>query len=237
MATDPLLHDLVEMLRATREAERAVFGKMPSAIRSRPLRPGDWSPKDHQAHLSAWKGRQADRFAALRRGEEPSEGSSDAETDAVNADLHRLTSHWRWDEVERAADETSDRLIGEIEASDPALVRESDRLIRGTFGNGAYHAAQHFGWLRDGGAPVDEAAFRDFMEAVAGLAETGSLPDAARGTVLYNTACYAALAGDLDRARSLLPRAVALNPDLAELATRDDDLAALRDELAGLVAQ
>jgi len=237
MTDDPLARDLVTMLRATREAERAVFGAMPSAIRSRPLRPGDWSPKDHQAHLSAWKGRQADRFAALRRGEVPSTVGSDHETDGINAELHRLTSDWRWDEVERAADETSERLIGEIEACDPALIRTSDRLIGGTFGNGAYHAAQHFGWLRDGGAPVDRGAFTAFMEAMVELVDNGSLPDADRGIALYNTACYAALDGDLERARRVLPEAFRLNAELRELARTDDDLAALRDEMDALVAQ
>lgn len=237
MSTDPLVRDLVAMLEATREAERTVFDKMPSAIRSRPLRPGDWSPKDHQAHLTAWKGRQADRYAALRRGEEPSMIASDQETDAINADLHRITSDWRWDEVARAADETHDRLISEIQACDPALIRSTERLIGGTFGNGAYHAVQHFGWLREGGAPVDAEAVGRFIDEMAELVQRGSLPDADRGIALYNTACYAALDGNLDRARSLLPDAFRLNPELVELARTDDDLAALRDELTTLAGQ
>lgn len=163
--------------------------------------------------------------------------ASDEETDAINADLHRITSDWRWDEVARAAEETHQRLVGEVEACDPALIRSTERLVAGTFGNGAYHAAQHFGWLREGGAPVDAEAFRRFMDEIAELAQRGSLPDADRGTVLYNTACYAALDGDVDRARSLLPEAFRLNPGLVEVARTDDDLAALRDEIGALAGQ
>ncbi len=48
--------------------------------------------------------------------------------------------------------------------------------------------------------------------------------------VYYNTACFESRAGRTDAAMAHLRRAVELSPSLAELARRDDDLAALRDQ-------
>jgi hypothetical protein len=236
MSTDPLIRDLIEMLNAMREAERDVFGAMAPEVRERPLRPGDWSPKDHQAHLSAWKARQADRYASARRNGQP-EPDAEEETDAVNAELQRQTADWSWERVEQQAEDVSRRLTDEVASIDPARVRSSDRLIGGTFGNGAYHAIQHFIWLREAGVLVDAQRFHQFVMEMEQLVLRGSLPDPDLAVALYNTACYAALDGELDRARSLLPRAFRLRPDLAKLATTDTDLVALRDELPGLAAE
>lgn len=237
MSTDPTTQNLVEMLRLTRSIERDLFGAIAPELRDRPLRPGDWSPKDHQAHLSAWKGRQADRLAALRTGEAPTHASDD-ETDAINAELHRLTKDATWNEVATQADEASARLEAEVLATDPALLRSSDhQLISSTYGNGAYHAAQHFGWLREAAIPVDRERVLRFVAELAAAAGPESLPDRDRGVVLYNAACYAALNADLATARRLLPDAFGLSPDLVAIARTDPDLEALRDELPAEPAQ
>ena len=47
---DELVLALVAQLRAMREAEREIFGSIEPGVRDRPIRPNDWSPKDHQAH-------------------------------------------------------------------------------------------------------------------------------------------------------------------------------------------
>ncbi len=52
------------------------------------------------------------------------------------------------------------------------------------------------------------------------------------GAVYYNTACFESQAGRTDAALAHLRRAVELAPALAELARRDDDLAALREQAA-----
>jgi DinB superfamily len=231
MSTDPLIRDLVEMLRLTRDIERDVFGAIPPDLRERPLRPGDWSPKDHQAHLSAWKERQADRLAAVRRGEVTSY-STDAETDAINAELQRRSADATWQEVVSQADETSARLAAELEATDPEVVRSSaHELIGSTFGNSGYHVAQHVRWLKEAGIPVDSARLRRFVSDLAELARHSSLPDRDRSVALYNAACYAAIDGDLATSRGLLPEAFSLNAELVAVARTDPDLVELRDEL------
>ena len=50
-----------------RQAERDVFGALDPAVRDRPMRIGDWSPKDVQAHLTAWKRLQTDRMRAAAK--------------------------------------------------------------------------------------------------------------------------------------------------------------------------
>ena len=110
---DPYTAELLKHLQATRQAERDVFSRLEPAVRDRPMRDDDWSPKDHQAHLTMWKARQA-RYEALREGREP---LSDArEDDEINAELHATRADWDWDAIEREADEVSARLESEVRA-------------------------------------------------------------------------------------------------------------------------
>jgi hypothetical protein len=233
--TDSLNDTLVNLLRMTRQAERDIFGGIDSGIRDRPMREGDWSPKDHQAHLTAWKARQADRFAAARRGEEPPQ-TADGQTDAINAKLQAERADWPWDAIVQEAEEVSERLNREIATSGQETFERFDRLISGTFGNGPMHAMSHFGWLLDADIGVDGERVATFVRELTPLIEAGGLPDSDLGTALYNTACAHTLAGRLDEARPLLQRAFQLRPDLVAFAPTDDDLLSIRDELAGLAS-
>lgn len=234
MANDPR-DTLVAGVRATRVAERDVFGGLDPEVRDRPLREGDWSPKDHQAHLTAWKARQANRFAAANRGEEP-EQAAEGETDAINAELQAARAAWSWDAITQEADEVSERLISEISATDPELLVRWDRLIGGTFGNGAFHAMEHFRWLEEANLGVDAARVSAFVEEVGDVVSRGGLPDTDVGVAMYNIACYHAVAGRLDDARPLLRQAFKLSPELADFAVGDTDLTALRGEIEQLAA-
>jgi hypothetical protein len=229
---DPLVEELLAHLRVTRQAERDMFGRLDPAIRDRPMREGDWSPKDHQAHLTAWKGRQADRVEAARLGREPV--TDDREDDEINAELQATRADWDWKSISAEADEVSERLEAELRAIDPALLHASDRLVGGTFGNGPFHVLTHFGWLAEAKVGADEGRIATFVDEIEGLVSNGSLSDKDRGTGLYNMACAHVLAGRLDRARALLREAFGLRPELRDWAKEDPDLASLRTELAQL---
>jgi hypothetical protein len=229
---DRLIDDLVEMLTLTRDAERDLFGALDPVARDRPIREGDWSPKDHQAHLTAWKARQADRLAAARTGSALPEWQD--EEDEINARLRAERADTPWEAIAEEADAVSERLVGEVRAADPELIRTGERLLDGTFGNGAFHAQQHFIWLGAANVGLDEARAMRFAEEVERLIRTSELPDRDRATAMYNSACFHAIAGRLDPARELLREAFPLRPELAAFAREDPDLVALRDELDAL---
>jgi len=230
---DPLVTTLVEQLRATRIAERDVFGSIQPDVRDRPMRPIDWAPKDHQAHLTAWKARQADRINAAGRGEVLV--SDDRETDEINAELQATRADWSWEAIDREADAVSEQLEAAIRDAGSAMLTESEQLVGQIFGNGASHALTHFAWLVDAQVGVDEARVATFFDEHERQLSEAALPDADRGVGLYNLACAHAVAGRLDRARPLLRVAFRLRPDLGEFAREDSDLIELRDELQSLV--
>ena len=64
------------------------------------------------------------------------------------------------------------------------------------------------------------------------LLQAESLLGGADPLILYNLACYHAQCGELDYARRRLECALALQPEMRDAALRDDDLVALRDEIA-----
>lgn len=229
---DPLIESLVEQQRSMRVAERDVFGALDPAIRDRPMRPGDWSPKDHQAHLTAWKARQVNRIRAFRLGEPYP--PDDRETDEINAELQAARASWAWPELVREADETAERLEAEIRAVGSAALVGSGRLVGKIYGNGPSHALTHFAWLVAEGIGVDEARVAAFVDEHEEQLLRAPLPDSDRGVGIYNLACAHSVAGRLDRARPLLRTAFQLRPDLAAFALEDPDLAPLREELPGL---
>lgn len=230
-----LINGLAEMLRLTRQAEADVFGALEPDIRQTPIREGDWTPKDVQAHLTAWKSRQATRINAARRGVEPEFGL-DGETDEINAALRATRVDWSWDAIVAEADEVSERLLDEISASDPGEIPEFGQLIATTFGNGPFHALPHFAWLQDAGVPIDARRVERFASDLEDVLRSTELADEDLGAALYNLACYHALAGRADAARSLLPVAFGKRPDLAEYSLQDDDLRSIRAELPALAA-
>ncbi len=229
---DPLVASLVGQLQSMRDAERDIFGALDPAVRDRPMRPGDWSPKDHQAHLTAWKARQVNRIRAARLAEPfPTD---DRENDEINAELQVARAEWPWPEIVREADEATERLKTEIVAIGSTALVESQRLVGQVYGNGPSHALTHFAWLAAEGIGVDEARVTAFVEEHESQLASAPLPDSDRGVGLYNLACAHSVAGRLDRARPLLRTAFQLRPDLADFALEDPDLAALREEVPTL---
>jgi hypothetical protein len=237
MSDETLAAELAGVLTATRQAERDLFGALAPEVRDRPVPGRDWSPKDHQAHLTAWKARQADRFEAVLRGERLEAISEGEETDAINAQLHATRASWTWAAVQQEADDVSLRLNDRVLATDPATLRRSERLVAGTFGNGSNHAGQHFVWLLEADIGFDRERVLEFTDEVERLLRTASLPEPHRSDGLYNLACFHALLARPDAARPLLRDALRDRPDLVEWSREDPDLASLRDELPGPGAQ
>lgn len=81
------------------------------------------------------------------------------------------------------------------------------------------HTFAAFGYLRNG----DETKGREELEAA--LAEH---PNEWQGH--YNAACFEALTGNKERAFEHLRRAIEIDPEARELAAKDEDFDAIRDE-------
>ena len=173
--TDESLADALALtIETARSAERDLFGGLDRATLERPIREGDWNPKDFQAHLTAWKARQADRFAAMREGRETPPPMEDPEEDALNAELRATRIAWDWAAIVVEADAVADRLIDELRRADPDVLRASERLMTGTFGNGVLHTLTHVRWLLEAGVPLDRprvAVFED--DALRALGQRG----------------------------------------------------------------
>lgn len=227
--TDTLTADLAATIEATRRAEREIFDALDEPTLHRPIRPGDWAPKDFQAHLTAWKARQADRYAALREGRELPPATQ--EEDEMNAAFRAARVDWSWPDVVAEANEVADRLVEEIRAADPDALRAADHVIAGTFGNGLLHALTHFRWLLEAGVPIDAARVQAFVDETLSLVSAPSLPDSDRAIGAYDIACFYALTGRPDDARRLLREAFRLSPDLIQFSKTDADLVSLHDEI------
>jgi hypothetical protein len=234
MNDDSLLGALALTIATARSAERDLFGGLDPATLERPIREGDWNPKDFQAHLTAWKARQADRFAAIREGRETPPSMEDREEDALNAELRATRIDWDWAAVVVEADAVADRLIDELGRVDPNSLRASERLMTGTFGNGVLHTLTHVRWLREAGVPLDRARVAVFENEALRVLDSAAIPEVARAAGIYDLACYHVLSGSPYLARKLLRDAFRLDPELVQFSRTDEELVSIRDDLGGL---
>lgn len=229
---DDVRTGLIDGLRAARAAEREILAALDPAVRDAPADDGGWSPKDIQAHLSAWRGHQVARYAARREGRDEPEIPA-VETDEANAILHAERAGWTWDEVLADADAATDALIAEIDAASNETLADP-RLVGSTMGNGPEHDLAHLPALAARAGLEDRVT--DLAASVEASLARGGWPARAAAFARYNLACYHALAGRLDEARALLRRALPDQEELQGFAPADDDLIALRDEIPDLIA-
>jgi hypothetical protein len=220
---------LIEGLRASRATEIEIFEAFDPTTRD--ARPGDggWSPKDHLAHLSAWRQHMADVLAARR---EDREYPRDPRTiDEINAGLVAERAEWDWERVDAEAETTAAALIAEVLAADGEMLREQ-KVLGAVLGDGPEHDLAHLGEL---GARVgldsNVLALADMSLAII---DRGGWPARSAAFARYNLACFHALAGNLDVARSLLRQALPEDEELRTVAATDDELIELRDEIPTL---
>jgi hypothetical protein len=231
---DPSLRaGLSDGIRAARAAERAILAALDPTDRDAPAPDGGWSPKDVQAHLSAWRSRQVERLVARREGREAPTLEA-AETDEINAIFHARRADWSWDEVVADADASADALIAEVDRAEASTITD-DRVVGSILGNGPEHVLAHLPAIAARVGLDDRVAA--VAETVAATVERGGWPPRSAAFARYNLACYHALAGRVDAARDLLRAALPDQPELRELAPQDDDLIALRAELPDLAGE
>lgn len=229
--------DLIEMLKSARAAERDIFGMLTPSKRDAPDTIGSWSAKDVQAHLAAWRAIEARRLETTVRGEigeAPGDPARNEPIDESNANLQDERVAWSWHDVDHEADASVEALVAAIGRSSTTALCECDGIVVGIGANGANHAMSHLIDVAQLAGAQDrfDALARDLEEILG----RGHLPPRDSGVILYNLACYQALAGETDEARRALRAAFTHRRELLESAKEDPDLAALRDELEALAA-
>ncbi len=230
----PLHADLLALLQAARSAERDIFGTLDPDARATPGRLGDWSAKDVQAHLAAWRSSEARRLEATA-GAAPAtdDPQPDDPIDASNAHLHARAAGLSWDEVDRSADASIEALEAAIDRSTTTALCECDGTAAGIGVNGVNHALGH---LTDVAQLTGERRrFDAFVREVEAVLHRGHVPPHDSGVLLYNIACHRTLSGETDEARRLLRDAFHRRRDLLDVARDDPDLATLHGELDTLV--
>ncbi len=226
--------DLAAMLRATRAAERDLFGLLDPADRDAPDSNG-WSPKDRQTHLAAWRSIEARRLDAAMTGDMAGTSGDPVPFDPVdesNAQLHAERAGWSWDAVVRDADASLDTLVAAIERSSGPALASQDGTSAGLGANAAGHAIGH---LADAVASTEaQVRFDAYAEEIEAIMDQGNVSPGDSSVMYYDLACCRALAGDLVAARRLLSAAFERRPGLRDSARGDSDLVALREELSEL---
>ena len=220
---------LVETLRAARATERTVFEAFDAADRDTPPADGEWSPKDIQAHLGAWRRHMTERLAAIREGRPEPEGGG--ETDATNAVIHAERADWPWDRVAADAEASATDLIAEIEAADDATLAV-DRTVGSIMGNGAEHTIIHAGSVaRPGRARIRR---RGPVRADRGDRRSGRLAAAVRGVRPLQPGLLPRAGRPPRRGPRAPADRVAGRGGPARFRAEDSDLVALRDEIPEL---
>jgi hypothetical protein len=192
-----------------------------------------WSAKDNLAHCAAWQKILAGNLAAAAAGG-PYERAE--EIDRKNDEFFTLHQADSWEVImldlklayQALAGQT--RRLSEKElASEEVLPWQQGRpLWRLIVGNGALHPLSHLAtcYSLNGQGKKGLAIFEAALPGLAALSSEAPW----QGMLVYDLACFSALAGEKSRAIESLKKAFQLAPEFTEWSKQDSDLDSLRAE-------
>jgi hypothetical protein len=220
---------LVGLLGFAATHEQVLLAGCPEQESGSPQR---WAAVPLVAHNTEFKQQQVQRLQAIRDGRQPPEFG---EVDHASAGLYQRLAGLTAGQVARHSRDVSEQLedgllaLGADDLLDPARHPwlRGRQLWLQIIVRGFWHPTGHLGEYYLGHEQADRAvALAAQAVATAGYLDA---PAPARGMASYNLACASARAGRLDQAAAALGNAIGLNPDVKANASRDPDLAALRD--------
>jgi tetratricopeptide (TPR) repeat protein len=196
--------------------------------------PDTWAAVPLVAHNNEFKSQQAERIGALQAGQVP---AAHGEVDHSSAEVYQRYSAQPLGDVladcRRVTEELIDgtwALSGE-DLLDPARNPwlNGRMLWLQIIVRGFWHPTGHLGEYYLGhGQPERAVALQEHALTTARYLRA---PGPAAGMAGYNLACACARAGRPDEAARILAEAIEANPDLRANASRDPDLAGVRDAL------
>jgi hypothetical protein len=194
--------------------------------------PDRWADVPLVAHTTEFKFQQVERIRAVRSGQTPRAYEEiDHSSPATYSTYAARSADEVIDDFRRTTAELVDgvRALSDADLVDPARhpwlrgrTLWLQIIVRG-FWHPTGHAADYYlqhKW------PDRAVALQE--QALATTRYLGA-PDQAAGMAAYSLACAQAQAGVLDEATKTLKEAITLNPDVRANASRDADLAPLRD--------
>ena len=202
--------------------------------RERVSTPTAWNAKDHLAHVTYWIISAAERTRKARLGEAVEEV---IDIDRENDRIYHLYRDRTWDEILEELDAGFSAAwvivdsLSEEELTDPGAaswVGDRSLCVR-LLGNMVLHPISHVTAYYKGHQKSREFA-RRFQEQALPKLQQVEASEYWHGTLLYDAACYWALAGGVEQAIGLLARSLELAPNLRDYARLDGDLGSLRDE-------
>lgn len=228
-AFKPILFDL---LHHARLAEHAFVQALDPAERAAIGSPAHWSAKDHVAHMTFWREQLNLKLRAILRHETPTGAEDYEQLNPIIFERHRQRP---WPEILAESDAAYDELIALTEQlGDDDLIAfglfewipDGWPLYTAYLGNCYEHAAQHLAqYYLDRHNPAQ--ALRTYELWVEQVIQTAA-PDALKGYVQYNLACFYATHAAEEQAATTVQRALTLHPALKEFARTDPDLVAVR---------
>jgi hypothetical protein len=203
--------------------------------------PDRWAAVPLVAHTTEFKLQQAERIRAVRSGQMP---RAYAEID------HSSTATYNAYASRSTADVIDDFRRTTAELMDGVRALSGEDLVdsgRHPWLNGRTLWLQVIvrGFWHPTGHIADYYLRREWPDRAVALQEHAlattrylGAPDQAAGMAAYSLACAHAQAGMIDEAAKTLTEAITLNPDVRANASRDADLAPLRDsgQLTGILA-
>lgn len=194
--------------------------------------PGQWAAIPVLAHNTGFRRQQVIRLNAIVQREIPPEFG---EVDHASTELYRELAGTAADAAAHDSWQVAGELIAATQsaAADDLLDPSRNPWLRGRqlwlqiIVRGFWHPTGHLGEYYLSHDQPDRAVA--LAENAVAVAEYLGAPAPACGLARYNLACARAGAGLLDEAAAAVAEAVALNPDVRANASRDRDLAEVRD--------
>ena len=232
MPNNSVKDQVLDLLRDAQAAELSFIGELSDSERNAIGTAEKWEAKDIVAHIIFWLECASVRLAAVARGETPPSFNDYERLNAENFEARRNRS---WPDVIGDLNRSTEKLLSQVQGfSDTELLDPKHydwlngrRLWQSIAGTVYAHPYAHIAdyRMRRGNSKraieLQEAATRK-MDQIEG----------ADGEPAYNLACFYALAGERDKALSLLPEALRRSPTLVEWSKEDPDLVSLRGEPA-----
>lgn len=196
--------------------------------------PEYWSAKDHVAHMTFWRQRLVLKLTAILNQER----SPDFEDfEQLNPVIFEEQRYRAWSDILAESGQVDAELytlVDQLSEEDLTAFNRFDWLPNGEplytsfMGNCYEHARDHFAQYYLDRHDLPRATY--ISESWTDKVVQTEAPEAVKGAVLYNLACFYALHEQMEKASVTLQQALTLAPHLKEWSLSDSDLIALRHQ-------